>query len=156
MPSIPNNSSNNSRRGIDYIGVSVCAIVHDGHGKILMMKRGAKARDEHGRWDIMGGSMEFGELIEETLRRELYEELRTKPLRIQFLTAYEAHRQHKSDKTHWIALLHGVEVDPKTIMLGEPDKFDEIGWFTAATLPSPLHSQFHKALKAALVAGILI
>lgn len=143
------------RRGIDHIGVSACAIVHDGNGKILMMKRGAKARDEHGRWDIMGGSVEFGEPIKDALRRELKEELRTVPLRIQFLTAYEAHRKYKSEKTHWVALLHSVRVNPKTVSLGEPDKFDEIGWFTLRTLPSPLHSQFPKALKAALAAGII-
>ena len=41
--------SDSFKRGFDYIGVSACAIVHDGQGNILMMKRGAKARDEHGR-----------------------------------------------------------------------------------------------------------
>lgn len=143
------------RRGMDYIGVSVCAIVHDGQGHILMMKRGAKARDEHGRWDITGGSIDFGESIEVSLRRELKEELRTTPLDILFLTAYEAHREYKGNKTHWIALLHAVKVDPKTVQLGEPEKFDEIGWFTSQNLPEPLHSQFPKALAAARTAGII-
>jgi 8-oxo-dGTP pyrophosphatase MutT (NUDIX family) len=137
------------RRGIDHIGVSICAIVHDGQGKILMMKRGQNARDEHGNWDICGGALEFGELVEDAIARELQEELCTAPLEIQFLTAYEAHRLYNGDPTHWIALLHGVKVDPKTVKLGEPDKFDDFGWFRKDELPTPQHSQFPKALAEA-------
>lgn len=144
------------QRGIDYIGVSACAIVHNGKGQILMMKRGTKARDEHGCWDILGGAIEFGESIEATLRRELREELGTKPLKTEFLTAYEAHRQHNGTPTHWIALLYAIEVNPQTVRLAEPEKFDEIGWFNAKNLPTPLHSQFPKALKIALESGILM
>lgn len=143
------------KRGFDYIGVCACAIVHDGHGKILLMKRGAKARDEHGRWDIMGGAIEFGDSLHVTLQKELREELCTKPLSVEFLTAYDAHRQYNGKTTHWIALIHSVLVDPATVKIGEPDKFDEIGWFNLHNLPSPVHSQFQKAKKAAILAGIL-
>lgn len=145
----------NQRKGFDFIGVSACAIVHDGSGSILMMKRGKHARDEHGRWDITGGSIELGDTIEYTLIKELQEELRTVPIAIEFLNAYEAHRHYKGEKTHWIALLHAVLVDPATVKLGEPQKFDEIAWFTTQNLPSPVHSQFSKALKAAIRAGII-
>lgn len=144
-----------TRRGIDHIGVSACALVHDGKGNVLLMKRGANARDEHGRWDIMGGAIELGESIDHTLHRELYEELKTKPLEVLFLSAYDAHREYQGQKTHWIALLHAIRVKPDTVSLGEPDKFDEIGWFTSKNLPAPLHSQFHKALQAAQAAGII-
>lgn len=146
---------NNFKRGFDYIGVSACAVVHDGHGNILLMKRGAKARDEHGRWDITGGAIEFGQTIEETLRKELKEELCTEPLDIKFLTLYDAFREYEGSRTHWVALIHAVRVDPKTVKLGEPEKFDEIGWFNSNTLPSPLHSQFEKSKVAALKTGIL-
>jgi ADP-ribose pyrophosphatase YjhB (NUDIX family) len=120
-----------------------------------MMKRGQNARDEHGNWDICGGALEFGELIEDAIGRELQEELCTAPLEVKFLTAYEAHRVHEGASTHWIALLHAVLVDPKTVKLGEPDKFDEIGWFHKNELPSPQHSQFHHSLAEALKAKIL-
>jgi len=51
----------NARRGVEHIGVSVTSIIHDGKGKILLMKRGPQARDERGKWDICGGAIEFGE-----------------------------------------------------------------------------------------------
>jgi 8-oxo-dGTP diphosphatase len=68
------------KRGIDHIGVSAGAIIHDGKGRILLMKRGPAARDEHGRWDICGGAVEFGESIDEAIRREIMEELCAEPL----------------------------------------------------------------------------
>jgi len=143
------------RRGIDHIGVSACSIIHDGKGRILLMKRGPKARDERGNWDICGGAIEFGESIDESIRREVKEELCTDPLDVEFLTAYDAHREHEGDKTHWVALVHAVKVDPKKVTIGEPHKIAEIGWFTSQNLPSPLHSQFQKSYVAAVATGII-
>lgn len=144
-----------NRRGIDHIGVSACAVVHDGNGRILMMKRGDRARDEQGRWDICGGAIEFGESIDEALRRELREELCCEAEDIEFLTAYDAHREHDSQQTHWIALIHAVKVNPDSVENGEPHKIAEIGWFGLDSLPTPTHSQFHKSLEPATAAGII-
>lgn len=144
------------RRGIDHIGISACAVVHDGKGRILLMKRGPKARDEQGHWDICGGAIEFGESIDEAVRREIKEELCAQPLDVEFSHAYDAHRRHTDGSpTHWIALIHLVRVDPKTVKIGEPHKIAEIGWFTKDTLPEPLHSQFWKSFQVAADRGIV-
>lgn len=143
------------RRGVDHIGVSACAVIHDGEGRILMMKRGPKARDERGNWDICGGAIEFGESIDEALKREIQEELCCEPLEIDFITAYDAHREHEGSKTHWIALIHAVKVNPAEVKIGEPHKIAEIGWFTVDTLPLPRHTQFDKAFGPAVATGII-
>ncbi len=143
------------RRGIDHIGVGVASVIHDGNGRILLMKRGPKARDEQGCWDICGGAIEFGESIEEAIRRELDEELRAEALDIKFLTAYDAHRVHEGSPTHWVQVIHAVRVDPKNVQIGEPHKIAEIGWFTTDSLPAPLHSQFSKSFQAAQEKGIV-
>ncbi len=143
------------RRGIDHIGVGVCFIVHDGKGKILLHKRGPKARDEQGTWDVGGGAIEFGESLNEAVEREIMEEFGCQPLDVQFLLAYDAHREHSGAKTHWIALLHAVKVDPKQVKIGEPHKIAELGWFTSQTLPEPLHSQFWKSFPIAKAQGIV-
>lgn len=143
------------RRGIDHIGVSVAMVIHDGKGNILLMKRGPKARDEQGRWDICGGAIEFGESIEAAIKRELFEELCAKPLDITFAGTYDAHREHNGLPTHWVQLVHFVRVDPKAVKIGEPHKIDAIGWFTSGNLPSPLHSQFQKGYQLALDSGII-
>ena len=144
------------RRGIDHIGISASFIIHDGKGNVLLQKRGPRARDENGRWDVGGGAIEFGESIDEAVRREVQEELCVEPIDIQFLTVYEAFREHNGAKTHWIAIMHAVQVDPSQVKIGEPEKIEELGWFTSSELPSPLHSQFWKSYQVALDAKIAV
>lgn len=143
------------KRGVDYIGVTVCFVVHDGAGNILLQKRGQGARDERGNWDIGGGAVEFGETLDTAVRREVMEELCTQPISVEFITAYEAHRDNNGVPTHWIALLHAVKVDPATVNIGEPHKIAEIGWFNSSNLPSPLHSQFNKSYDRAKEHGYI-
>ena len=145
----------NSRRGHDFIGVSAVALVHDGQGNLLLQKRGLQARDERGAWDFCGGAIELGDTIEETIRKELQEELCTIPVDMQFLTAYDAHRLSEGERTHWVAIVYAVKVDPATLSIGEPHKISELGWFTAATLPKTLHSQFQKSFAVAARLGII-
>jgi len=127
--------------GIDYTGITVVYLCHDGKGHILLNKRSEKCRDEHHRWDPGGGKLEFGSTIEDTLKREIKEEYCADVLDFQFLGYQDVHRVHEGKKTHWIAMHFLVHVDPDTVANGEPEKFEAIGWFTLDTLPSPLHSQ---------------
>ena len=141
------------KRGVDHIGISASFVVHDGKGNILLQKRGQNARDEQRRWDVGGGAIEFGESIDEAVKREIKEELCCDTQEIDFLTVYDAHREHKGAKTHWIAIIHAVKVDPKKVKIGEPDKIEELGWFTSKNLPNPLHSQFEKSFRIAKEQG---
>lgn len=143
------------KRGIDYIGVTVPFVIHDGNGNILLQKRSVNCRDEQGTWDVGGGSMEFGETFEEAVRREVFEELCVEPLEIKFLKAYNALRSNNGIQTHWIALAHSVKVNPNKIKIGEPDRIDEIDWFKPDKLPSPLHSMMTRSLEAAKEAGVI-
>lgn len=110
------------RRGIDHIGVSASFVVHDGNGRILLQKRGTGARDENGRWDVGGGAIEFGESIDEAVQREIQEELCAEPTDIQFLTVYDAFRDLNGTQTHWVAIIHAVQVNPDEVKIGEPEK----------------------------------
>lgn len=143
------------RRGIDYIGVTVCFVVHDGNGRILLQKRSQTTRDEQGRWDIGGGAVEFSEPLHEAVKREISEELLTEPLEIRYLGVYEALRDNNGTPTHWMAFVHGVKVDPNDVQIGEPHKIDEIAWFTPDNLPKPVHSQLEKSLAIAKQQGIV-
>lgn len=138
------------RRGVDHIGVTVNFLIHDGNGKILLQKRSVNCRDEHGRWDIGGGAVEFGETLEDALLRELSEEYKIKPKEFEFTKIYTALREHQGTPTHWVAVNFKVLVDPEEIIIGEPHKVDAIGWFDKKSIPSPLHSMFDNALEIAL------
>ncbi len=135
------------KKGLDFTGVAVVYFCHDGKGNILMNKRGVNSRDEQGRWDIGGGGVEFGVTIKENLRNEIKEEYCTDILDSEFLGFRDVHRENGGKKTHWIALDFKVLVDRAKVKNGEPHKFDDIGWFTLDTLPSPVHSQLLNFLK---------
>ncbi len=137
----------NLKKGTDYTGVSVVFFCHDGKGKFLMSRRSVNTRDEHGKWDLGGGGVEFGHTIEETLRKELREEYCIEPIVHEFLGYMDVHREHQGRTTHWIALVFKVLVDPVSVRIGEPDMCDELGWFTLDSLPDNLHSQFPKLLE---------
>ncbi|MBI2607208.1 MAG: NUDIX domain-containing protein [Candidatus Doudnabacteria bacterium] len=134
-------------KGVDYTGVCVVYFCHDGKSRFLMAKRNNNTRDEHGRWDIGGGGVEFGDKVEDTVRKEIKEEYCVDVLKTEFLGFRDVHREHKGKKTHWIALDFKVLVDPAKAAVGEPNKFDEIGWFTLETIPDNIHSQFPKFLE---------
>ena len=128
-------------KGIDFTGVTVVYFCHDGGGKILMAKRSSNTRDEHGKWDTGGGGLEFGETVEDTLKKEIKEEYCCDVLEYEFLGFRDVLRLHEGKPTHWIALDFKVLVDPSKVKIGEPHKFDEIGWFSLDNLPVDLDSQ---------------
>lgn len=134
-------------KGTAYPGVTIVYFCHDGKGNFLLNKRGARARDERGKWDPGGGGLEFGESVDETLRRELKEEYGVDPLEVEFLGYRDIHRSENGAPTHWLALDFKVRVDRERTRNAEPHKFDGIGWFSLDALPSPLHSQMRPALE---------
>ncbi|OGI57122.1 hypothetical protein A3B85_03260 [Candidatus Nomurabacteria bacterium RIFCSPHIGHO2_02_FULL_37_13] len=135
------------KKGEDYTGIAVVYLYHDGKGNVLLAKRSNNARDEQGRWDISGGGVEFGDTIENTLRKEIKEEYCTDVSDYQFLGYRDVHREHDGGKTHWIALDFKVLINKEKAKIGELHKFDALEWFTLKNLPSPVHSQFPNFLE---------
>src|SRR5262245_31287713 len=136
------------KQGLDYIGNSVVFFCHDGKGNIVLAKRSNNARDEHGTWDIGGGGIDFGQTVEQTLRDEIRQEYCTEVEDVEFLGFRDVHRMNADgSKTHWVALDFKVLVNPDLVKIGEPHKFDDIGWFRLEALPEPLFSQLPIFLK---------
>jgi len=123
--------------------VSCVFVCHDGAGRILLARRSAGARDEPGAWDTGAGALEFGETFDEAVTREVREEYAADPRQITMLGVRNVVRPG----SHWVALVFAVRVDPAAVRIGEPHKFDELGWFTPDKLPSPLHSQLPATLE---------
>ena len=129
------------KKGEDYTGVTIVYACHDGEGNFLFAKRGKNARDEHGNWDIGAGGLEFTDTITNTLAKEVMEEYCTDVLSHEFLGYRDVHREKNGKQTHWVALDFIAHVDRNKVQIGEPHKFDELGWFKLDSLPDPLHSQ---------------
>jgi 8-oxo-dGTP diphosphatase len=130
------------KKGLDYIGVTTVFFCHDGKGNVLLGLRSKNTRDEHGRWDIGGGGLEFGQTVEESLKREIKEEYNAETLKFVFLGYRDVRRIHDNKPTHWIALDYKVLIDPKNVKNNEPHKFDKVEWFAFDNLPELMHSQW--------------
>lgn len=145
------------KKGLDYTGVAVAFLCHDGAVNFLMGKRSDTSRDEIGTWDVGAGALEFGDRVEERLKKEIKEEYSTDVLDYEFLGYRDAHRQEVGRDTHWIGLDFKVLVDREKVKNGEPHKLAEIDWFTLDSLPEPLHSQnteFFEKYKSKLRLGL--
>lgn len=137
-----------THKGISFVGVVTCFFTHDGNGEFYMAKRSQKARDEHGRWEIQGGSLKLGQTAIDNVKREVHEETGTVPSDIQFLGYRDVFRTMSDGTiTHWLSLDFAVRVHKSDVRINEPDKFDEGGWFTLDRQPSPVHSQHPIFLK---------
>lgn len=124
------------RKGIDFIGVGVGALIFNNEGKIFLAKRGPKARNESGKWDFPGGSVEFGEKLEDAIKREIKEEF---DIDIEVLELLEVcNHIIPEEKQHWVSpafIARIVSGEPKIM---EQGKNEEIGWFSIGKIPKPL------------------
>lgn len=136
------------KKGEDHTGVTIVFFCHDGRGNYFLAKRSANCRDEHGTWEPGAGGLEFGDSVEDTIRKEVREEYGTEVLSFEFLGYRDMHRTHEGRPTHWVALDFRVHIDAELAYNAEPHKFDDVGWFTLGNFPTPLHSQFPAFLKA--------
>ena len=116
------------KRGVDYIGVGVGAAIFNSEGKLLITLRGNGAKNERGKWEIPGGSVEFGETLEQAIKREIREEL---DVEIEILT-FLGICDHiiPEDHQHWISPTYICRIKKGTPHILEAEKCERIGWFS--------------------------
>jgi 8-oxo-dGTP diphosphatase len=100
--------------------------------------------------------MEFGETFEETVRREIREEYCVPVKSLKQIGVFNVLRDNGGVATHWVKVLFLVEISPKNVKIGEPEKMDEIGWFAINKLPKSLHSNTRRDLAVFKKLGIKI
>lgn len=116
------------KKGKDYVGVGIGAIIIDSNGRLLLSQRGPKARNEVGKWEFPGGSVEFGDTMEQTIKREIKEELGVDIATYQQLPVLD--HILKEEGQHWITSGFISKIKRGKPTIKEPDKCSAIGWFT--------------------------
>ena len=116
------------KAGIDYIGVGMGALIFNNDGKLLLAKRGKKAKNERGKWEIPGGALEFGETFAEGLKREIQEELDIE-IEVGGILQLCDHIISE-EKQHWVAPTYFCKIISGIPKILEPEKCEEIGWFS--------------------------
>ncbi len=116
------------KKGVDYIGVGIGVVLFNKEGKIFLSKRGKNSRNEVGKWECPGGGLEFGDSFEDTIIREIKEEFGVEIEVFDQLTTIN--HLIPDEKQHWVALCFVGRIKKGVPKIMEPDKSDEIGWFT--------------------------
>lgn len=124
------------KRGFDYIGVGVGAIIVDQEGRIFLARRGPKAKNERGLWEFPGGSVEFGETLTQALQREMQEEygVQISVGRLVDVVDHILPQEHQ----HWVSPAYVCSLIAGKPYIREPEKCTEIGWFRVDGVPDEL------------------
>lgn len=131
--------------GIDYIGVGGGALIFNDKGEVLLLKRTAKTKNQAGQWSKPGGSIEFGEKVEDAIIREIKEEVGVDIELTKFLNYVDDIME--SDRQHWITFnFLGKVVGGKLENL-EPEKHEEIKWFALNNLPEKLNKNTRESIE---------
>ena len=99
-------------------------------GRVLLGLRSPSARSHHGQWDVIGGHREPGETDEQTMVRELHEELGVIPTTYQNVGALA---EEFAETQYRLRVFSVLDWD------GTPTNCShehvEIAWFSASEIP---------------------
>ncbi|HEY1074744.1 MAG TPA: NUDIX domain-containing protein [Patescibacteria group bacterium] len=121
------------------VGAGV-VIIQD--GKTLLAKR--KGSHSAGCWGSMGGHVEFGETPVEAVKREAREELGIEIGNVQFVTCMNMIKEGK----HYLDVSFTAEIVSGEPIIQEPDKIEEIGWYSLTELPDNLFDPVRVVLES--------
>ena len=124
------------KRGVDYIGVGVGALIVDERGRLFLARRGPKAKNERGLWEFPGGSVELGERLVDALKREIREEYGVE-IEVGELLDVVDHILPEEGQ-HWVSPTFICRIASGEPVVREPEKCSEIGWFSPGQVPTDL------------------
>jgi len=127
---------NELKAGKDFIGVGCGVFLINDNEEVLLLKRSKNSKNEKGYWNKVGGEVEFGEKLEDALRRETKEELNIEIDDIEFLSVTD--HILSEEKQHWVGFNYMAKIMSGTPKIMEPDKCDEMKWFRFDRMPDKL------------------
>jgi 8-oxo-dGTP diphosphatase len=130
------------KRGRDFIGVGVGAVIVDEHRQILLLLRRKAPEIDH--WTIPGGTVEFGETLEDAILRELREEIGVACI-IDRLLGVTNHILSAEQK-HWVSPAFLVHITSGVPENKEPAAHAEMQWYPIEGLPTKITLTTAKAL----------
>lgn len=130
------------KKGKDFIGVGVGAVILNNRNEILLLLR--MKEPEQGYWTIPGGTVEMFESIEDAIIREVKEEVNLE-VKIDRLLGVTNHII-KDKSIHWVAPAFLVKVVGGELHNNELNKHKKMKWFALNNLPDNITLTTEKAL----------
>lgn len=133
---------------------------HIGHGPLLLVAAGAiihkngkillQRRADNGTWAIHGGCLELGETVEETVIRELKEEIGITPINLEFYKVFSGEDMHytctSKDEVYAVIVIYLCN-EFEGELQQDNDEVIELQWFDIDNLPENINAQDKVILK---------
>lgn len=107
------------------------ALLENNHGEILLAKRKYEPKKDH--WDLPGGFINYGETAEDSLQRELYEELGITVPNLIYLHSYVDTYNYKGIAYQALAFIFYGKISDKRQKAS--DDITEVAFFPKDRLP---------------------
>lgn len=119
------------RTGKDHVGIGVGVVITNDKGEIVLTERANTANNRIGEWELPGGTVEFGDTLEETIVREVCEEtgLIVKPL-----YCVSVHQDFVEGQ-HWVSFGYVAKLIEGELQNREPHKFSQVKFCDPKDLP---------------------
>jgi mutator protein MutT len=133
---------------------------HIGHGPLLLVAGGAiihkdrkillQKRADDGTWANHGGCLELGETVEETVMRELKEEIGITPTKLEFYKIFSGEDMHytctSKDEVYAVIVIYLCD-EYEGELQQDNDEVVELQWFDVNNLPENINKQDKVILK---------
>ena len=101
---------------------TVKVIVVNAEGKLLALRRSATDPARPLTWDLPGGVLEHGEILEEAIRRETLEET---GIEINMITIHDASAVLNAQGQYWLQICYVAKVGvPEVVLSYEHDQYE--------------------------------
>ena len=112
----------------DHPWIGVDNIIIDDKGRILLGKRSENTRNHAGKWNLISGWMEWGETVEEALKREAREEIGVEIEVVRFLGRfYDSPGRHPTKTS--VCLPHISRIVSGTPHVNQKEEVSDVKWF---------------------------
>lgn len=132
------------------IAVAGGAIVLDANGRVLLQRR-----SDDGTWSIPGGFMDLGESLEETARREIFEETGLTAGKLALVTVDSGrglfHEYPNGDQVYIVNAIYWTS-DVSGELKADGIEGLEVRFFDLASIPANMNNASRRALNAYLEA----
>lgn len=112
----------------DHPWIGVDNIIINNNGEILLNKRADTMKNHPGKWNLVSGWMEWGETVEEALKREAKEEVGVEIEVVRFLGRYYDSKDRHPTKTS-VCLPHISKIISGEPKVNQPEEVSEVRWF---------------------------
>lgn len=136
------------------IKIGVGVIITNSKGEALFCKR--KSKHGKGLYSIPGGGADEGEKLQESAKREIYEETGLRLQKLTCLGITNNLKTFKKEGVHFISIIFYCNEYEGELVLMEPDKHEAWEWYDINNLPTPHFEASKLAINLYLNKGVLL